>query len=129
MKIIIYKKKNSENVIEDIYDRFNNIEDRFAISDDNGNIVDDAQGYGYKSYKNAQKVMWYRFGGGNKKMDTIKNNKKDFFKQHDGLEEFLNEIIEDNFKEVINKEFTKVNILKAVKENFNIDMPKEYITL
>ena len=44
-------------------------------------------------------------------------------------ENFLDNIIEDNFKEVINKEFTKVGILKSVKENFNIDIPKEYITL
>ena len=44
-------------------------ETRYRIEDDEGNIIDDAQGYGYKSRKNAAKVLWYKFKGGREKLN------------------------------------------------------------
>lgn len=37
---------------------------RFAIADDDGKVVDDAQGYGYTSKLKAAKAMWWKFKGG-----------------------------------------------------------------
>lgn len=35
-------------------------ETRWKIIDKNGKVIDDAQGYGYKSKQNAIKAIWYR---------------------------------------------------------------------
>lgn len=35
-------------------------ETRYIIVDDNGKIIDDAQGYGYKTYQNAYKSYYYK---------------------------------------------------------------------
>lgn len=39
-------------------------ETRYAIADDDGNVIDDAQGYGYKTPKSAAKAMWWKFKDG-----------------------------------------------------------------
>ena len=44
---------------------------RFEIVDtETGEIIDNANGYGYKSKPNAYKAGWYKFGGGKKKVDS-----------------------------------------------------------
>ena len=43
-------------------------EERYRIKDDDGNVIDDAQGYGYKTYQNAIKAKWYKFQGGREKL-------------------------------------------------------------
>ena len=120
MKIISYNKKHKEYGIE-------SEETRFAIADDNGKIIDDAQGYGYKTKQKAHKAMWYKFNGGSQKIEQRENDKKEFFKKHIGLEKFLNDIMENNFKEIARGEMTDKDILDWIKEKFNTDMPKEYI--
>lgn len=35
-------------------------ETRWKVTDKNGKVVDDAQGYGYKTKQKAIKAMWYR---------------------------------------------------------------------
>lgn len=37
---------------------------RFVIADNSGKVVDDAQGWGYKTEEKARKAMWYKFKGG-----------------------------------------------------------------
>lgn len=32
----------------------------YVIDEETGQILDDAQGYGYKSYENARKAYWYK---------------------------------------------------------------------
>ena len=47
------------------YDGFGpSTEVRYVIVDGNGKIVDDAQGYGYKTRQKAAKAMWWKFKGG-----------------------------------------------------------------
>jgi thiamine kinase-like enzyme len=105
-------------------DRF---DPRYVIQDDDGKVVDDAQGWGYKSKQKAYKAMWYKFSGGKQKVSESINKKNEFFKQHTGLEKFLNRIYENNFKEIARGEVTDENILEEIKEKFGIDMPKEYL--
>lgn len=43
---------------------------RFEIVDkESGEIIDNANGYGYKTKTNAYKAGWFKFGGGKKKID------------------------------------------------------------
>jgi len=118
MQIIPYKAKNQD---------FDISEERFAIADDDGKIVDDAQGWGYKTKQKAHKAIWYKFQGGQQKIKRREINKKKFLKKHIGLENFLNDIMENNFKEIARGEVTNKDILDCIKEEFNVDMPEEYI--
>ena len=101
---------------------------RYVIVDDDGKVVDDAQGWGYKSKQKAIKAMWYKFKGGKQKVAEKVSKKNDFFKQHAGLEKFLNMIYENNFKEISRGEVTNEDILAEIKEKFGIDMPTEYLS-
>jgi hypothetical protein len=57
------------------------LETRYIIIDDtNGNIIDDAQGYGFKSKKAAYKCYYYKFKGGKQKEDETKKLVKQILK-------------------------------------------------
>ena len=45
---------------------------RFDICDATGKVIDDAQGYGYKTEQSAHKAAAYKFKGGQKKADDAK---------------------------------------------------------
>jgi len=101
--------------------------DRFVITDDNGIVVDDAQGWGYKSFEKASKAMWYRFGGGKEKMDKSENEKRDFFINHPGVEKYINKYYEWNFKEMARGETTIEDLIEGVKQEFGIDIPEKFL--
>jgi len=121
MKIIPYTKNNTE------YDGINFQETRFAIADDNEKIIDNAQGYGYKTKQGAYRAMWYKFQGGKQKMQINEQKRKQFFKEHKGLEKFIYNIFENNFKEIARGEVTDQDILDEIKKEFNVIIPKEYL--
>ena len=102
-------------------------EGRYIIIDENsGEIVDDAQGYGYKDKQKATKAMWWKFSGGKEKKD----DEKKLFNAWIKIEinkNILNEInntIEDNFKEIALKEVTINEIIKEIENDKNITIPK-----
>ena len=101
--------------------------ERFAIADDVGNIIDDANGYGYKTEQKAKKAIWYKFNGGKEKINKKEKEKKEYFKQNPGLEKFIEEMYECYFKELHYGERDEQDLLDEIKEHFNIDMPKEYL--
>ena len=70
---------------EKIYDiiPFKKVPDRFIIVDLNGKLLDDAQGYGYKSILNAHKAATYKFCGGKDKSDAMKKIAKKFWLYED----------------------------------------------
>jgi hypothetical protein len=70
--------------------------------------------------------MWYKFQNGKQKIDNEKRNRRKFFKQHAGLEKFLDKLLENNFKEIARGEFTEEDIVAEIKREFGIDIPKEY---
>ena len=111
-------------ILKDNSDKY---DPRFIIVDDEGNTVDDAQGFGYKSREKAAKAMWYKFKGGKTKLDKQGREKKILFKKHKGLNEFICKIRENNFKEISRGEVTNQDISDAVKEEFGIDIPEEYL--
>ena len=100
---------------------------RFVIVDDQNKVVDDAGGYGYKSYQNAVKAMWYKFGGGKAKIETAKQKRIAFMKQYPGLDEYITELYEWHCKELFRGECTEDDFLDDIKKKFGVDMPKEYL--
>jgi hypothetical protein len=120
VKIITIKKKDNR-----IYEGYE--ETRFAIADDNGKIIDDAQGYGYTTEQKAHKAAWYKFEGGKQKKEAEENKRRCFFKKHHGLEQYIYNIFENNFKEIARGEVTDQDILDDIKKKFDIDMPKKYL--
>jgi len=100
---------------------------RYVIADDEGKIVDDAQGYGYKTKRNAYKAMYYQFKGGKQKKQQETIDRKKIFKQYPGLEKFISNLYENNFKELFREEITEEDFLQEIKEKFGIDFPKKYL--
>lgn len=84
---------------------------RFVVVDDSGKVVDDAQGYGYKTAQNARKAMWYKFGGGQQKINKEKQEARNFWKGHRDLEKAITEAYEYNFKELARGEITEKDLL------------------
>ena len=110
-----------------IKDNSDEYDPRFVIADDDGKVIADAQGYGYKSKAKAAKAMWYKFKGGKTKLDQRKREEIKFFKKHKGLEKFLNRVLENNFKEIYRGEITEQDIIDEIKQEFGVDIPKEYL--
>lgn len=102
-------------------------EGRYAIIDENsGEIVDDAQGYGYKDKQKATKAMWWKFSGGKEKKDDEKKLFNAWIKIEINKNIFneINNTIEDNFKEIALKELTISEIIKEIENEKNITIPK-----
>lgn len=63
---------------------------RFVIVDtETGEVIDDAQGYGYKDKTKAYKAGWYKFGGGKNKIDECHA----WWKKHAEFDEELDEVL------------------------------------
>lgn len=84
MKIVRFRKK-------DLHEK------RFAIAEDDGKIVDDAQGYGYKTKEKAVKAMWWKFKGGQAKS----NEKVEWWRGHVDILEGIRDFIETYAKEIM----------------------------
>ena len=58
---------------------------RYEVVDTStGEVVDNANGYGYKSKPNAYRAAWYKFGGGKAKVDSTKSwweNHRGFYRR------------------------------------------------
>lgn len=112
----------------DYGDGFKEIETRYAIVDEvTGEILDDAQGYGYKTFEKARKALWYKFKGGRSKIAADKSESRKFFKNNPGLKERLTELLEINVKEIARGEVSDKDIMDWVKKEFGVDIPKKYL--
>ena len=98
---------------------------RFAIADDAGKVVDDAQGYGYTSKQKAAKAMWWKFKGGK----SAGNENVTWWKKHRDLYDRVTEFIEINFKEIYRGKLTEDDVFgyceKIAKEELNTEFPKK----
>lgn len=92
---------------------------RYDICDMQGNVIDDAQGYGYKTAQSAHKAAAYKFKGGKKKSDEAKafwRKNKDFAKK-------LNYLLEVNFKDLP----TNQEVIDFALENNVTDFKIEFV--
>jgi len=105
-----------------------NSENRFVIiNEETGEILDDAQGYGYKTEQSAHKASWFRYGGGETKINTEKSETKQFFKNNPEIKNFIINLYDNNFKEICAGLNATEEILKSIKQEFNVELPKFYI--
>ncbi len=86
------------------------LSDRFIIIDNDGVILDDANGYGYKNKQNAFKVLNWKYLGGKEKSEENKNKIPQWEKDNDVKYSFISnkyfELLENNTK-ALNKEIWK----------------------
>lgn len=102
-------------------------EDRYmVIEKETKRIVDDARGYGFKSFESAKKAMWYRFDGGKQKIDSLKSEAKKFWKANPEIKSFVNNLYEYNVKEIALGEISEDVLVESVNEKFNITINKKY---
>jgi len=92
-----------------------------------GTVVDDAQSYGYKSFKAAQKAMWYKFKNGKEKSDSLKTEASNFWKTNKKIQKYVQNIYECCFKEFARGETTDDDLFTQIKSEFNVDINKKYL--
>ena len=90
-----------------------NTENRYDIVSESGEIIDNAQGYGYKTYQSAQKAAWYKFKGGKQKTDALKKQAKAFWKNNKAFGIELSELLDLNFKDPMTE--TEINAFALEK--------------
>jgi len=88
-------------------------ENRYDIVSESGEIIDNAQGYGYKTYQSAQKAAWYKFKGGKQKTDALKKQAKAFWKNNKAFGIELSELFDLNFKDPMTE--TEINAFALEK--------------
>lgn len=122
-KVIQIQKKT---VPQDKYD-FPVTENRYIIvsASDISKIIDDAQGYGYKTRQNAEKAAWYKFKGGKSKLDSEKNSAQAFWNKHSELKDEIENMMFTACKE--GRELTLPSIAEYVKVNHNIILNSNWI--
>lgn len=99
-------------------------EPRYVIVDtETGEIVDDAQGYGYKSKENAYKAWGYKSKVKNPKKhkNDMKKKVMEFKKEHKGLMKRLDDLMFYAFKD--NEKITNKDIKGFLKENGIEELP------
>ena len=96
---------------------------RFVIADGHGKVIDDAQGYGYKTMQNAHKALWYKFGGGKKKVNKEKQEALEFWKKHKDLRNEIVEVVEYNIKQIAMCEVTEKQILEELCSRYSAPIP------
>jgi len=67
-------------------------------------VVDDAQGYGYRSKQGAIKAGWYKFSGGRQKVESTKHRALSFWKKYPKFADRIQDMMEENFKEIFRGE-------------------------
>lgn len=89
-----------------------------CINEETGEILDDAQGYGYKSRQKAYSGFNYKYGNG--KLKHSEN--KAFWKKHKDIAIFIAEYQEYNFKEFMRGEITGDDLIEEIKTEFGISI-------
>jgi len=101
--------------------------DRYAISDKDGNIIDDANGYGYKTKGNAYRVLSYKYLGGKQKASLQKRDYRKWINEnpiHKGVIKEFDNLTECYFKEIFRGETTLNDIWKELEESHKITIPE-----
>jgi hypothetical protein len=93
---------------------------RFIITTEDGEILDDAQGYGYKSAPAAHKAYWYKFQKGKEKIEKNKKELNLFCKKNKKFIKEFNEKMELEFKTSSREE-----IIRLLEKKHNILVPKK----
>lgn len=99
-----------------------NGEPRYCLEDVYGKVIDDAQGYGYKTIQSASKAGWYKFNGGKETVNTNEKLAKKFSKEHPKILEEIDYIRFYALKDGDSKKEVEESIIELLKEH-NVELP------
>lgn len=106
-------------------EKYNN---RFIILNNN-EIIDDANGYGYKSFCSASRAKSYKFGGGRDKLESKKQEMREVVKKYKGIKKFVSNLYEWNIKELVRGETEELEFVYVVEEEFGIKLTVKEIRM
>lgn len=110
------------------YDGFIENEIRYVIVEKGtGKVLDDAQGYGYKTAQGAHKAGWYKFQRGRDHIITGAEKAKEFWDLHPEAAKEIENQMEMWYKELARGEFTFEQIISEVEKRFLLDVPQEIL--
>lgn len=89
-----------------------------------GKLLDDAQGYGFKTAQRAHKAGWYKFQGGKGKITSEKAIARTFWEQHQDVREEFVLSLEYGIKELARGEITETEIISDLEKQFGLHIPK-----
>ena len=96
-------------------------EGRYAVANKNtGEIIDDAQGWGYKTRQNAHKAVYYKLN--KNKIDSENATVKNFLKNNKAFSDEIETCMWYAVKD--NEEFT-VDSFKTLVEEMKIELPMD----
>lgn len=114
------KKKNrpyEKEIIEFKIELYPQVNGRFAIyRKDTGELLDSAQGYGYKSIGAANKAGWYKYSKGWHYIE----NKKDWWRQHPEFRKALKQYYSMYWEEIMEGDYDEENLAKDLAKKMNI---------
>ncbi len=108
-----------------VYTIVNFSNNRFAIADENNCIIDDAQGYGYKTWQSAKRAAVWKYDGGKEKLKNQKQQYLNWVKEDSNatIVKEINDTFELNWKELSRNEVTVDDIFNSIEQKFNIKLP------
>lgn len=99
-----------------------NQQQRFVIvNSDTGHVLDNAQGYGYKTKQSASKALWFKFKNGKVENSNIAHSIK---AGHTELRTAVNELYTAYITEIANGEFTEAELVDYLVTEFGITLTK-----
>lgn len=101
--------------------------ERFAIVDADGVIVDDAQGYGYKSKQAAHKVIWYKFKGGKDKIASANAAGRNYWRDKKHIAKAIDKYVDNNLKEIARDEVTADDFIVWAKADFGVELDRKMV--
>ncbi len=120
-KIIPFNPTIKKSEPENAWDiDFEMVEHRYAISDLSEKIIDNANGYGYKSIQAAHKAASYKLSGGKKKHDKTKIEAKSFMKKHPSVSGELESEMFYSLKD--GEPFNSAEFWKRIEKENNIQV-------
>lgn len=84
-------------------------------------VIDNANGYGYKTRQTAEKAAWYKFKGGKTKKDAEKREATAFWRQHTDFGKAVQEYYETWFKAIAYGETDPGADLQALAQEMGVE--------
>ena len=100
--------------------------DRFVIINEETNeIVDDANGFGYKTLSSCNKSLWYKFMNGKEKIEERKLEISIFYEEYPEVRKFILETYKK--EELFYSESVLLYLIDLVEKKFGIILPIDYL--
>jgi len=102
---------------------------RYEITNvETGEVIDNANGYGYKTRQNAEKAAWYKLKGGKTKKDAEKREATAFWRQHTDFGKAIQDYYETWFKEIARGETDPDAALAQLAQEMGVEgFKKPYV--